>query len=264
MNPRWSLKLMVSALACMSGTVWAQSDFYRRSLPPDASAGGVVGAAVLMGKAYPGSDESRVRALPSVDYHWANGWFAGVLNGVGYNASTRPDMAYGVRLTADFGREEKRSAVLQGLGDVEVRPQWGGFFNISPMRGLNLQSSLRYGSGNDRDGLLLDVGAGTAWPLSPTWRVGAQMAATWANAAHQQAYFGVNASQSAASGLAVYQPGAGLHNVRASASVIYTPAPGWSVGASLTRTELQGDARQSPVVREAGSTTGMLTVGRRF
>lgn len=264
MNARWSPNLMACALVCMSSTAWAQSDFYRRGLPPDVSAGGVAGAAVLIGKAYPGSDQSRVRALPSLEYHWANGWFAGVVNGVGYNASSRPDMAYGVRLTADFGREEKRSAVLQGLGDVDVRPQLGGFFNVSPVRGLNLQSSVRYGSGNDRDGLLFDLGASTAWPVSPAWRVGAQLAATWANAAHQQAYFGVNAAQSVTSGLAVYRPDAGLQNLRVSASVIYSPAPVWSVGATLTRTELQGDARQSPVVREAGSTTGMLTVGRRF
>ena len=255
---------MASALLCAAAPAWAQSDFYRRSLPPGAEAGGVAGAAVLLGRAYPGSDESRQRVLPSLEYQWANGWFAGVQSGVGYNASRQADMAYGLRLTADFGREEKRSAVLKGLGDVEARPQVGAFFNASPVRGLTLLSALRYGSGNDRDGLLVDVGAGTGWPLSPSWRLGAQLAATWANAAHQQAYFGVDAAQSVSSGLATYRPGAGLQNVRASATLVYSVAPQWSVSAGLTHTELQGDARRSPLVRETGSTTGLLTVGRRF
>lgn len=249
---------------CLSAPAWAQSDFYRRSLPPGAEAGGVAGAAVLLGRAYPGASENRTRVLPSLEYQWANGWFAGVQSGVGFNASRQADMAYGLRLTADFGREEKRSAVLKGLGDVAARPQVGAFFNASPMRGLTLLSSLRYGSGDERDGLLADVGVGTGWPLSPSWRLGAQLAATWANAAHQQAYFGVDAAQSAASGLAAFRPGAGLQNVRASASVVYSVAPQWSVSVGLTHTELQGDARRSPLVRETGSTTGLLTVGRRF
>jgi MipA family protein len=264
MKPHGRQNLIAWALLGACATASAQSDFYRNTLPPGTSSGGVAGAAVLMGTAYPGASESRVRALPSVEYQWANGWFAGVLQGVGFNASQRPDMAYGARVTVDFGREEKRSAVLQGLGDVETRPQVGAFFNASPVRGLNLQSSLRYGSGNDRDGLLLDLGVGTGWPLSPAWRVGAQLATTWANAAHQQAYFGVDAAQSAASGLAVYRPGAGVQNVRASASLVHSPAPGWSVGATVTHTEWQGDARRSPLVRDAGRTTGLLTVGRRF
>lgn len=160
-------------------------------------------AAVLVGQAYPGASESRTRVLPNLAYQWANGWFAGVQSGVGYNASTQADMAYGLRLTADFGREEKRSVVLQGLGDVEARPQVGAFFNASPVRGLTLLSSLRYGSGNGRDGLLVDVGAGTGWPLGAGWRLGAQVAATLDNAAHQQAYFGVDAAQTASSGRTV-------------------------------------------------------------
>jgi outer membrane scaffolding protein for murein synthesis (MipA/OmpV family) len=263
MVPRFHEPLAFAlTLAC--ATASAQSEFYRSALPPGTASGGVAGAAVIVGQAYPGATESRTRVLPSVAYQWANGWFAGLPNGVGYNASTRPDMAYGVRLTADFGREEKRSPVLQGLGDVEARPQVGAFFNASPLRGLNLLSSLRYGSGHGRDGLLVDVGAATGWPVGAGWRVGAQLAATWANAAHQQAYFGVDAAQAARSGLPVYEPDAGLQNVRASASVGYSLTPEWSVSAALTHTEWQGDARRSPVVRDAGSTSGLFTVGRRF
>ena len=115
------------------------------------------GTEVLVGGKYQGSDESRVRVLPSIDYQWGNGIFAGALNGVGYNASTQSDRAYGVRVTADFGCKERRSDALQGLGDIDARPELGAFFNVSPASGITLSSSLRYGSGNDRKGLVFGV-----------------------------------------------------------------------------------------------------------
>ena len=110
---RLPLLITATLLACAWTLSHAQSDFYRRPVPPGVTEGGVVGMALLAGKSYQGSDESRYRALPAIDYQWSNGFFAGVLNGVGYNASSTPFMAYGLRITADFGRKERGQA-LQG------------------------------------------------------------------------------------------------------------------------------------------------------
>lgn len=75
-------------------------------------------------------------------------------------------MAYGRRITADFGRRESRSPILQGMGDIESRPTVGGFFNYSPTRAVTLNSSLRYGSGNDRQGLVVREKASTSGTLA--------------------------------------------------------------------------------------------------
>lgn len=147
--------IALAGLVCSTGALAQLSDFYRPVLPPNVSEGGIAGLAVIAGRAYQGADESRTRVLPGLDYQWANGFFAGVGNGVGYNASRRPDMAYGARLTVDFGRDEQRSAALRGLGDIGTRPEVGVFFNLSPMQGLTLASSLRAGSGKDRDGVVV-------------------------------------------------------------------------------------------------------------
>lgn len=255
------------ALACLacSGSALAQpSDFYRPVLPRGASEGGIAGLAMLAGRAYLGSDESRTRVLPGLDYQWANGLFAGVGNGVGYNASGRPDTAYGARLTLDFGRNESRSTALRGLGNVKTRPEAGVFFNVSPMQGLTLTSSMRAGSGNHRDGVLLDLGLQWSTQWRPAWRLGASIATTWANQANLQDYFGITTAQAAQSAYAPYRPDAGLRDVRVGASAAYRLAPDWQVMASLARTELQGDARQSPLVRQGGATTGALVLGYRF
>jgi outer membrane scaffolding protein for murein synthesis (MipA/OmpV family) len=256
--------LAFTALAGASGLVHAQSDFYRSVTPPNAQEGGVASAAVLVGREYQGSDESRARVLPNIEYQWSNGLFAGVLNGVGYNGSTQPDMAYGVRVTADFGRKERRSDALRGLGDVDPRPELGAFFNFSPTRGVTLNSSVRYGSGNERKGLLVDLGAGWSTSLSPHLRFGTTLATTWSNTDYAQAYFGIDAVQAARSGHARFVPGSGFRDVRLGASLIYRVAPAWSLAGSITCSELLGDARRSPIVRDKSALTAVVALGYSF
>ncbi len=242
----------------------AQSHFYRRAIPMNVAEGGVVGAVVLAGREYQGSDESRVRVLPSIDYQWGNGFFAGVLNGVGYNASKRPDMAYGVRITADFGRDEGRSDALRGLGDIDARPEIGAFFNFNPTPSVSLNTSLRYGSGNDRKGLLIDLGAGWSTSVSPSLRFGTTIATTWANSDYNQEYFGINSGQASRRGYAQFAPGSGFKDARIGASLTYRINPTWSLTGSVTYSKLMGDAKHSPIVRETGTTSGLLALGYSF
>jgi outer membrane protein len=256
--------LSFTALAGASALVHAQSDFYRNVAPPNAKEGGFAGAAVLVGREYLGSDEARARVLPNIEYQWSNGFFAGVRNGVGYNASTRPDMAYGLRITADFGRDEDRSNALRGLGDIDARPELGAFFNFSPARGVTLNSSVRYGSGSKRKGLLVDLGAGWSTSLSPNLRFGTTLATTWTNADYAQSYFGIDAVQAARSGYARFAPGSGLRDARLGASLVYQVAPAWSLAGSVTYTELLGDAKRSPIVRDKGALSAVVALGYSF
>lgn len=242
----------------------AQSEFYRRVTPPGVAEGGIGGAALIVGREYQGSDEVRVRLLPSIDYQWGNGFFAGGLNGVGYNASASPDTAYGVRITPDFGRKERRSAVLQGLGDIDPRPEIGAFYNFTLARQVTVSSSLRYGSGNSRKGLLVDVGASWSKTVTPALRLATTLATTWGNGEHLQEYFGISPAQSARSGLAAYSPSAGLKDVRVGITLFYRLTPEWSLTGALTHSELVGDARNSPIVRETGTVSGVMAVGYSF
>jgi MipA family protein len=259
------------ASLCLAGTfliastgALAQSDFYRNLLPPGVSQGGVVGLGLRAGREYTGSDERRTSVLPGIDYQWQNGFFAGFQNGIGFNASRQRGMDYGLRLTADFGRDESSSPVLRGLGDIDARPELGAFFNFSPAAGIALNSSLRYGSGNERDGLLLDVGASWRVPLSQSLIFNTGVAATWANASYTQEYFGINRAQSQRSGYGINLPDAGIRDVRLGAALTYLITPSWSLTGAISHSELQGDARRSVIVREKGATTGLVVVGYRF
>ncbi len=258
---------LLFATAALSGTctvAHAQFDFDRRITPPGVEEGGRVGVVVLVGREYQGSDESRVRVLPSIEYQWRSGFFAGVVSGIGYNFSSRPDLSYGLRITPEFGRQESRSAALRGLGDIDPQADFGAFLNFRPAPGVTLSSSLRFGSGNGRDGLVLDLGAGWSTDLSRSLRLGLGAATSWANAAYLQEFFGIDANQSIRSGYAPYAPAAGMRDARVTASLVYRIDATWSLTGSVTYSELLGDARDSPIVRDTGTTSAVLALSYSF
>ena len=226
--------------------------------------GGSAGLVLIHGSRYAGSDQTRTMLVPSIDYQWANGFFAGVSNGLGYNFSRQPSTQYGLRLTADFGRKESRATALRGMGDVDAAAQLGAFFNFAPSRELFFSSSLRYGSGNDKNGALLDLGVGSAHVLAPQWRLGLGLGATLTNAAYQQSYFGVTAAQALRSGYAVYTPGAGLRDLRANAALTYAINPQMSLTTAVSVSSLVGDAKDSPLTRKATAASVVVAFGYGF
>jgi len=257
--------LLAVSLAAACGWAQAQAfDAVRLFGVPEGDGAGTVGAVVLSVPDYMGSDERRWLVLPSIDYRWKNGWFAGLSNGIGYLFPSRPDMQVGLRVTADFGRKASRSAALTGMGDVEPRAEAGAFFNYFPTAEVFLTSSLRYGAGNDYDGLQVDLGIGYAKQVAPQWRIALGAAATVVNGAFMQTFFGVTPDQSAASGHPVYTPGAGLRDVRLNATATYFIDARWSLTAGVTVSSLQGDTRDSPIVFERTPVSGVMALSYSF
>lgn len=223
---------------------------------------GLVGAVLIAGTEYAGSDQRQTRLVPLLDYLWKNGWFAGTANGIGVNLSRREDMQYGVRLTADFGRDQDNSAALRGMGDIDPRLEIGAFFNKFMSREIFLSSSLRYGAGGS--GLIVDFGAGYSTALAPTWRLGFGGAFTLINADYAQTYFGVSPSQSASSGYAVHQPGAGVRDARANVALTYLFNRHTSLTTAVSAGTLLGDVADSPLVRQQTTVSGVAVLSYAF
>ena len=257
--------LLISAMAAIAPSAFAQAfDVVRLYGASVATDTGTVGGALVAGRQYQGSDERRYALVPLIDYQWKSGWFAGTINGLGYDFSRRPDMNFGVRLTADLGRTENRSGTLRGMGDIDIRPEAGAFFNYYFSPQMALTSSLRYGSGNDRNGLVIDVGAAYSTMLAAQLRLGVGVGATYANADYMQSYFGVTPAQSARSGYAGTSPSAGLRDVRANAALTYLVSPSISITTGVSANSLQGDAKDSPLTRQRNSVGGLVSVLYRF
>ncbi|MDC8773538.1 MipA/OmpV family protein [Roseateles albus] len=226
--------------------------------------GGTVGAAVVATYEYQGSDQRSTWVIPVLDYQWANGWFAGISNGVGYNFSSSPQMQYGLRLTADKGRKERRANALHGMGDVDAAAEGGAFFNYSLPEGLFFSSSIRYGSGVNNKGLVVDLGAGYLTEIAPNWHLGAGVGITLANAHYMQSFFGVSAVQSAASGYTAYSASSGARDARANMALTYSIDKRTSITAALSVNSLVGDAKDSPLTRKRSSEMGVVAISYAF
>ena len=257
--------LLAASVIAAAGAAQAQAfDAVRLYGDPSGDGAGTAGVAAVLGYRYMGSDERRTSVLPALEYRWKNGWFIGTTNGVGYKFSSDPSLQYGVRLTADFGRSESRSTVLVGMGDIKARPEIGGFFNFNFSREFNLTSSLRYGSGNERRGAQLDLGAAYSVQLAPQWRTTVGVSTTLVNGAYMQSHFGVTPAQALTSQNPAYEAGTGVRDLRVSASVTHFINTEWSLTGGLSASSLQGDAKDSPIVRERTPITGLAALAFRF
>jgi outer membrane scaffolding protein for murein synthesis (MipA/OmpV family) len=202
--------------------------------------------------------------MPSIEYQWANGWFAGTNRGVGYNFSKDPALQYGLGLGLDMGRRESATGALAGMGSIDSKVEYGAFANYALGRNLRLTSVLRYGSGDSGQGATANLGADYSLDLAPQWRLGLGASATWANSQYMQSYFGVNATQSQQTGHSVYSPSSGISEVATSLSLSYQLTPKISLTGGLKASSLVGDAKNSPIVTNPQSVTGSFSIGYEF
>jgi outer membrane scaffolding protein for murein synthesis (MipA/OmpV family) len=224
---------------------------------------GVIGAVTFNMPRYMGADGNRTRALPFLNYQWANGWFAGMV-GIGHAWSNEPGQAYGLRLTVAPERKENDDNALKGLGDVDMQAEFGGFYAQKLGAGFGLQSALRYGAGNDHDGALAELGLswGTRVAGGIFFRMG--LMANWANQAYMQSYFGVTPEQSARSGYSEHDTSGGLRDTRASLMLMQMFDRTTMGLVMVSQARWQGDAARSPFVRDTTNTMAIAALLYRF
>jgi MipA family protein len=262
---RFTRNLAAVLIAISASTAQAQAfDAVRIFGPVDANGKGTVGAAVINSPEFLGSKQRKTMLLPVLDYRWQNGFFAGTTNGIGYQFSSAPNMQYGLRVTADFGRKDNKSAALKGMGDIDAAAEFGGFFNLYLSPQISLTSSLRYGAGNDHKGMVIDLGANYAMQFAPQWRGAVGVATTFANSNTMQSRFGVTSAQAVTSGYAPYAPGTGLRDARISASANYFLSRQVAITGAVSASALLGDAKNSPIVRSNSAVTGVLALSYEF
>lgn len=218
-----------------------------------------LGLALVNRPEYLGSKERRTQLAPLIEIDWHNGFTLG-RNGLTYTLEASPQLKYGLSLGASDERKQGRAAALKGMGDISSRPEFGAFVNYALTEGLNLNAAVHYGSGNDRKGLVADLGASYALALAPAWHLNLGAGVSLANARYMQSYYGVNAQQSRDSGYALYTPKAGIRDVHASAMLLHPISPSLTLAALVSASRLTGDASKSPISVRSNE----ITVGAGF
>lgn len=156
-------------------------------------------------------------------------------------------------------RRSDKYAELTGLGDVKAAYELGGFVEYFPVDWLRLRSELRQSMGGNT-GTVADVSADVIVPLIQRLTISAGPRFTWKSTKATAPYFGVDAVQSVASGLPMYDARGGAHSVGFGGQISYRINPQWEVHAYVEYEKLLGDAADSPLVKLRGS-SNQTTIG---
>ncbi|WP_164156275.1 MipA/OmpV family protein [Sandarakinorhabdus rubra] len=190
-----------------------------------------IGVAPIYAPVWQGSRDQGLSIFPDVRLNYKDTLFLSIPDGLGWNMVNRDGWKLGPLAKIRFRRQEDTggspflisggSTALQGMGDVGFAGEFGGFAQKSFAKGrLRARAELRQGTGG-HDGLIADTNL--SWndrkrDASLLWSAGVR--ATWASGSFTNAYFGVNASQAAATGLPQFTTGSGLVSAGVNASLI--------------------------------------------
>ena len=252
------LGLLLAGLACAAGPAQAFGNLLLIESPP-AAATLAVGPALWVLPKYPGSRSGTAAIIPGVDFYAPSGFFASTDSGLGWNLSKRRDVQAGLRLWPQFGRSAADAPA--GISAIGHRLQAQAFFNFAPLPEVLLQSALLRGAGQHHDGMVAEWGATSGVPLGADL-LAIGLAASFANRAWRQSYFGVSASEAVRSGLAQFGPGAGWQDVSLSFSTEHHFTPQWHLSGQLTFARLLGGAARSPLAGSARQTGASVTLWR--
>jgi outer membrane scaffolding protein for murein synthesis (MipA/OmpV family) len=281
-------KLSALALAATCSTAWAQTP---ASNPmPDGSRDMYVGLGAVSAPRYEGAESRKVSALPLLQVQWSNGFFISGTS-AGIHLSNDPALEFGPLVALQMRRSEagtgsgaggvepvfvlqpsitkERRATpdnpLAGLEDIHTRLQGGVFLNYFVAPQLRLTSSLLYGSGNARNGALLDLGIQQlAGQLARHHTVSLSGGVTIANRDYNSAFFGVTPAESLRSGYLPYAPAGGLKDVHVGAHWNWALSPSWMLTSNLQATRLMGSAKNSPLVQRPTNLTVSTAIAYRF
>lgn len=257
----------ILAVISLTATATAQErPAGRPAGPPSAPAGWNVslGGGFLFNPTYVGDDDYQLSLLPNIRVTYSDKFFASVQEGVGYNLINQSGWRVGPLVKFDFGRDEggnspfriagTETTDLDGFGQIDFTFEAGGFAEYRT-RSLSTKLELRRGV-NGHEGFVGDfeinrTGQNDIFGKRGIYSVGPRL--KFANARYNQAFFGVNAQQAAASGLGVYNAGGGIVSYGVSGSQIMLLSRNLSAIAFAGYDRLGNEASDSTLVRTSGS-----------
>ncbi|MCH2547353.1 MAG: MipA/OmpV family protein [Alphaproteobacteria bacterium] len=177
-----------------------------------------LGAGAVVAPAFEGSNDYNLMIFPDVRVTYKDKFFASVPEGIGYNVINQNGWRAGPIGKIRWGREEDggspwrvagpETSALRGLGDVDTGFEMGVFGEYTWQHHYATKLELRRGVGA-HEAYIVDVDMKYKNKYGDIgYAVGPRL--TWASEDYHDTYFGVNAAQSARSGLVRYNPDSGV------------------------------------------------------
>ncbi|TCR91331.1 outer membrane scaffolding protein for murein synthesis (MipA/OmpV family) [Rhizobium sp. BK376] len=157
----------------------------------------------------------------------------------------------------DPSRDASDDHALKGLKKVKWGAEAGGFVEVYPTDWLRARAEVRQGI-RSHSGLVADTSIDAFTDILPDLQLSGGPRATWATGNYFDTYYGVNAKESAASGLSPYNPGGGLESVGVGGALTWKATRNLTTSSFVEYKRLQGPAADSSLVKEKGSRNQLL------
>ncbi len=213
-----------------------------------------IGAAGIYTPDFLGSEDYSLVPVPDLKIEYKDAFFASFFDGVGYNVLNSGGWRAGPVVKYAFGREEDDNDALKGLGDIDGTVEIGGFLEYE-LEPFSAKLELRQGV-NGHEGLIGEVGLNYSNAVDlfgPPVFFSFGPRLSFGDESYNSAFFGIDGTQSASSGLARYDAEAGIvsYGIGGFAMMPVTDAISINLFGGYDRLGSQG--ADSPLVAERGS-----------
>lgn len=269
---RFQAPCQIAPAACLACTLLLPTAVFAGDRNGDSKWDVQVGAGVMVGPKYEGSDETEVTPIPLLSIEWDDRIFLNPGDGLGVHIYNGENARLSTSIGYDGGRDEGDSSDLRGLGDVDgaAVAKLNFEYEFGPVTPYVSVSKHIGGS----DGLEAQIGIQSMLPLGrpplsetdtrriPFLTFG--VSADWADEEYMSSYFGVTALQSGRSGLQQFSASSGFKSANAEIGIMYPILDSWSVNGRVGYSQLLGDAADSPISKEDGQVSGGVFVAYQF
>lgn len=220
-----------------------------------------LGLGVFETPRYPGASASRFQPAPLVGVSYGRFFFGSVPDanvpfGLGAFLYRDESIRVGVALSYDLvnPRETSDDDHLRGLPDID-RTAHATLFASYNRAWLSVVGAVSQDVAGKHEGTTASLDVLGKYSPTSQLTLTAGPGVTWGSAQYNQTFFGVNAEDSAHSGLNEYSPGSGVAAVRFTAGVSYALTRHWNFGARVTASRLPGTVGDSPIVEKKTQAT---------
>lgn len=207
----------------------------------------LLGAGAYAIPVYPGSGAVELTPVPFIDIAW-NRLFVRSGYGAGIYLWQKPRSEAGVSIDADLShRYEADASRLSGLGNVDKAARANLFITE---RCASMDTTVKLSTAGEGHGSVVDIELAKSDSLTTKLGVRAGVGTTWTNAHYMRTFFGVDAQQSARSGLPMFSADSGFSSARLFFSAQYAVRPHWLISGQTYAGRLLGDAADSPITQK--------------
>lgn len=211
---------------------------------------------------YSGSSSLQVRAYPLIDIRYKDVAFASAIEGIGVNLLHSPEVRAGFAFNYDSGRSPSDAPRLQGTENLRGAPDVKAFVDYV-LFPVVLRADIRHTLGG-APGWVADTASYVPVFYSDQLVIFCGLSLTWADHNWMNAYYGINAAASAASGLPIYEARAGLRSGSIGTDLAWTLNKHWLLNVTASAQRLGSQPSGSPLVSNRIEPASSFSLGYTF